>query len=50
MFTTAQYYIYTNNREEAGMMAYACNPSTWKAEAGELQIWGQPGLHREMLS
>jgi hypothetical protein len=29
------------------MMAYTYNPSTQKAEAGGLRVWGQPGLHSE---
>jgi hypothetical protein len=32
----------------AGVVAHTCNPSTWEAEAGRLQIWGQPELHSEL--
>jgi hypothetical protein len=28
----------------------AGSPSTWEAEAGRLQVEGQPGLHREGLN
>jgi hypothetical protein len=31
------------------MVTYACNLSSQKAEAGGLQVWGQPGLNNEML-
>jgi hypothetical protein len=30
--------------------AHTCNPSTQKAEAGWLQVQGQPGLHNKTLS
>jgi hypothetical protein len=33
-----------------GMMAHIYNPSTEEAEAGELQLQGQLGLHSETLS
>jgi hypothetical protein len=32
------------------MVRQTCNPSTWEAEAGELQIQGQPPLHHEILT
>jgi hypothetical protein len=32
------------------MMAHTCNPNTRKAEAGELRVGGQPGLHSENSS
>lgn len=31
------------------MVAQVWNPNTWKAEAGLLQVCGQPGLHSESL-
>jgi hypothetical protein len=31
-------------------VAHNCNPSTQEAEAGELQVQDQPGLHSETLS
>lgn len=34
---------------ESGMMAHACNPSTWQAEIG-LRVGGQPKLHSRALS
>jgi hypothetical protein len=33
-----------------GPVVYTCNPSTWKSEAREWQIWGQPELHSKTLS
>jgi hypothetical protein len=27
-----------------GMGAYACNPTTWEAEAGDLRVQDHPGL------
>jgi hypothetical protein len=32
---------------ELGMVVYACNLSTWEAEAGGFPVQGQPGLHSE---
>jgi hypothetical protein len=32
------------------MIAQTCNSSTWEAEAGGSQIWGQPGLHSYRVS
>jgi hypothetical protein len=32
------------------MVINTCKSSTHKAEAGGLQVWGQPGLHSETLS
>jgi hypothetical protein len=32
------------------MSVHACEPSNWEAEAGGLQIQGQPGLHSKALS
>jgi hypothetical protein len=29
------------------MVVHVCNPNTKEAEAGESQVQGQPGLHRE---
>jgi hypothetical protein len=29
---------------------YICDPNTWEAETGELQVLGQPGLHSEILA
>jgi hypothetical protein len=31
-------------------MGYSCNPSTREAEAGELQVQGQPGIHSKNFS
>jgi hypothetical protein len=31
-----------------GVVAQACNPSILEAEAGRLQIEGQPGLYNEV--
>jgi hypothetical protein len=28
---------------------YACNPSTWKAEAGRFGVQDHPGLHSKTL-
>jgi hypothetical protein len=28
-------------------MVHLCNPSSWEAKAGELQVQDQPGLHTE---
>jgi hypothetical protein len=36
--------------EMLGMVVHTCNSSTIKAEAGALQVQGQPGLHSETLS
>jgi hypothetical protein len=33
-----------------GMVVHTCDPSTQKAEAGGLRVWGQPGLHSKSLS
>jgi hypothetical protein len=33
-----------------GMVAHVCNLSTQEAEAGWLQVPGQPGLQSEILS
>jgi hypothetical protein len=33
-----------------GTVVYICNPSTWNADAGGLQVQGQPGLHSETVS
>jgi hypothetical protein len=30
-------------------MAHTCDPSSLEAEAGELQVQGQPGLYSETL-
>jgi hypothetical protein len=38
------------NTLKHGMLVHTYKPSTWEAEAGELQVQGQPGLHRETLS
>jgi hypothetical protein len=35
---------------ELGLMAHACNLSTWEAEAGESRVPGKPGLPSETLS
>jgi hypothetical protein len=32
------------------LVVYACNSSTWNAEAGGLRILGQPGLQSKILS
>ena len=32
-----------------GMVAHACNPSTWEAETGGSQVRGQPQLLSEAL-
>lgn len=34
------------NNGELGMMLQACNPGTWKAKAGGLEIKDKPPLHR----
>jgi hypothetical protein len=34
----------------AGYGAHACNPRIREAEAGRLQVPGQPGLHSELVS
>jgi hypothetical protein len=31
-----------------GVMVHTCHPSTQQAEAGRLQVQGQPGLHSEL--
>jgi hypothetical protein len=31
-------------------VVHICNPSTWEAEGGGSQVWGQSELHRETLS
>lgn len=31
------------------MVAHLCNSSPWKAEAGGLKAYGQPGLHSQNL-
>jgi hypothetical protein len=35
---------------QPGRVEHACNPGTLEAEAGGLNIWGQPKLHREIFS
>jgi hypothetical protein len=30
-------------------VTYICNPSTWEAQAGELRVPGQPGLHNKTV-
>jgi hypothetical protein len=30
-----------------GMVAHACDPNTWEAEAGESWVQGQPSLQKE---
>lgn len=38
-------YILTETKTMPGMVAHACNSSTWEARAGgRLQVQGQPGL------
>jgi hypothetical protein len=32
------------------MVTHTCNPGTWEAKAGGLQVQGQSGLHRKILS
>jgi hypothetical protein len=29
------------------LVIYACNPSTWLADAGKSRVLGQPGLHSD---
>lgn len=36
-------------RISGGVMAHACNPSTWKAQTGGSWIWGQSGVPRETV-
>jgi hypothetical protein len=31
-------------RLKPDIAAPACNPNIWEVQAGELQVWGQPGL------
>jgi hypothetical protein len=37
------------SHQMSGMVTHVCNSITPEAEAGGLQIPGQPGLHRETL-
>jgi hypothetical protein len=37
--------IKSTNRNQADMVAHACNPSIWEAKAGGSQVPGQPRLH-----
>jgi hypothetical protein len=30
-----------------GMVVHICNPNTWEAEAGRLQVQGHPQIHSE---
>jgi hypothetical protein len=32
------------------MMVHVCNPNTFEAEVGGLQVEGQPGLHSNTMS
>jgi hypothetical protein len=47
MFYSNQKYL-----EKLGTVVRTCNPSTWKAKAGESWVGGQPrpGLHKKTLS
>jgi hypothetical protein len=36
--------------KKPGVVANACNPSTWEAEMWESRGWGQPGLQSETPS
>jgi hypothetical protein len=42
-------YTFIKNFPQAGMVAHACIPRVQEAEAGEQQVQGQPGTHRETL-
>ena len=42
-------YCHTENFQ-LGVMVHACNPSTWEAETGGLQVRGQPQELSETLS
>ena len=39
-----------NNEREPGVVAHACNPSTWEADTGGLQVRGQSQLLSEASS
>jgi hypothetical protein len=49
VFTREFFKNDVQNPSEQGVVVHAFNPSTQEAEAGGLQVQGQPGLHSETL-
>lgn len=39
--------VYIKSWQYSGLVANACHPSTWEAEAAGKRVQGQPELHRE---
>ena len=37
-------------KEAFQVLVHVCNPRTQEAEAGESQVWDQPGLHKTLVS
>jgi hypothetical protein len=46
---TEEVFVLWINNHMPGLVVLAFNPSTLEAEAGELWLSGQPGLHRETV-
>jgi hypothetical protein len=46
-YTLLLILLFKNETHQPGVVAWAFNPSTWEAEAGDFWVQGQPGLQSE---